>query len=294
MRTRLFFSLAFLYIYVGARTQDTIPFRLSPQNNMVISTVLNQKDTVSLMFHTGVSDVSIIEEQAKKIFDLEQSGKVEAKSWGGGGEARYLKNNQLNIGATQWDSLTIWVDKLSGAGTQGKFGPGLFGDQIVEINFDQNQLIIHPSLPDSSYMKSFSKFAATVDRGMLFLEGTLQIHDQYFVDQFMIHSGYSGTVLLNDQFSAKYSIGEQLKTISKSELKDAYGNVLITKKAILRRFHIGGFSFTDIPVNFFEGALGRQKISVIGGELLKRFNMLLDLKRSTIYLKPSQLMQTPF
>lgn len=38
--------------------------------------------------------------------------------------------------------------------------------------------------------------------------------------------------------------------------------------------------------------IGRQKMSVIGGEVLKRFNIVIDAERSFIYVRPNQLMKT--
>jgi hypothetical protein len=44
-----------------------------------------------------------------------------------------------------------------------------------------------------------------------------------------------------------------------------------------------------VPVSFFEGALGRQKVSVMGGDFLKRFNIVIDADRAFIYLKTNGL-----
>ena len=45
----------------------------------------------------------------------------------------------------------------------------------------------------------------------------------------------------------------------------------------------------DITVGFFSGAIGRQKMSVLGGNVLKRFNILIDSEREHIYLKSNGL-----
>lgn len=45
----------------------------------------------------------------------------------------------------------------------------------------------------------------------------------------------------------------------------------------------------NIPVGFFTGALGRQKMSIVGGDLLKRFNLIIDAERANIYLKENKL-----
>ena len=65
----------------------------------------------------------------------------------------------------------------------------------------------------------------------------------------MIHSGYGGSILYDDNFSAENSLGEQIKIIDEKELKDSYGNVLKTKKGILPKFTIGnhlGIPFVNL------------------------------------------------
>jgi hypothetical protein len=49
-----------------------------------------------------------------------------------------------------------------------------------------------------------------------------------------------------------------------------------------------------MPVGFFEGAIGKQKMSVVGGDVLKRFNILIGLDRTEIYLKPNSLFNNAF
>lgn len=273
---------------------DTIPFLLTPHNNISIQTILNKKDTLHLMFHTGESSVTLTEAAANQIADLKPDQSVEAKSWGGEGEAKYSKNNYFTIGNFSWDSLTVWVDKLSGPSTQGKFGPNLFEDKIIEIDFDNSLMVIHYSLPGPILEDGYQKFKLTFDRSSMFINGDLEIGEHSYSNTFMIHSGYGGTILLDDKFAVKHAIGDKLETISESELRDSFGNVLKTKKAVLPGLTIGGVEFPNIPIGFFEGAIGRQKMSVMGSEVLKRFNIFLDLRHSAIYLKPNKLMSLPF
>lgn len=61
--------------------------------------------------------------------------------------------------------------------------------------------------------------------------------------------------------------------------------MLKTQKAILPAFLIGKQRLTDVPVAFFGGALGRQKMSVLGCEILKRFDWILDAKREYVYIR---------
>jgi hypothetical protein len=100
--------------------------------------------------------------------------------------------------------------------------------------------------------------------------------------------------LLDDKFVRENNIGQQIIITGEKKLQDAYGNVLITKRGNLPMFIMGKLQLVNVPVGFFEGAIGRQQISIIGGDILKRFNWIIDAKREYIYLKPNNLFKTKF
>ncbi len=209
------------------------------------------------------------------------------KSWGGdNGTARESANNFLQIGTQSWDSLTISENKLSGKFSDGKFGPNLFKEKILELNFDKKILVLHKKMPPLE--NSYTPIPLVVDRGYWFIEGILSLEDTVICPRnFLIHSGYSGAILLDDQVAEQQHLTEKLEIISQSELRDSYGNVLITKQVMLPMLYFGPSAFEGIPVSFFAGAIDHQKMSVVGGKIIKRFNWIFDLNRSVIYMKPS-------
>lgn len=271
---------------------DTIPFRLTNHNNMVIEATLNGEDTLQLMFHTAASGMTVIQAAMPRIQSLQFNQQDTVSSWGGDQESRSSTGNSLQIGSLHWDDLTIWENERSGPETDGKFGLDFFADKIIEFNFEERQLVIHETLPllDPSY----EQFALIVDRGLPFLEGGSQVAGELYENRFLIHSGFGGSLLFDDVFVGTHQLGEHLEVISESQLSDSYGNVLKTKKAILPQFQIGEMTLTELPVGFFEGAIARQKMSVIGGDLLKRFHIVLDLQQKHIYLRINSLVEEPY
>lgn len=270
-----------------------IPFILTPHNNLSIKAILNEKDTVDLMFHLAASAVTLTEEALKKIKSVSFDRTDSVSSWGGAGNtSRHSKSNDLRIGEITWKSLPIWENKNSGPATDGKFGLDLFKDKVVMIDFEKKELTLSQELPKNT--KDYHKASVNYEDDMMFIEAASEIGNKVFKNRFLIHSGYAGTILFDDLFSSTNKLSEQLKTISEKQLKDSYGNVLKTKKAILPRFSIGSLKLEDIPVGFFDGAIGRQKMSILGGDVLKRFNIIIDANRQFIYLKPNKLIKTPY
>ena len=67
----------------------------------------------------------------------------------------------------------------------------------------------------------------------MFLEGIIKIGEVGYKNRFLIHSGYGGTLLFDNEFVEANNLGTQLEIIDEKVLKDSYGNSLKTKKAIL-------------------------------------------------------------
>ena len=293
--TLLYTCLLIFPFFQAAQAQEKpyiIPFELTSNNNLSVKAVVNKKDTVHLMFHTAASSVTLIEESVKKLSSLHFSGADTMKSWGGSeNTARFSKENTLQIGDLTWE-LPIWENKFSGPGTDGKFGPDLFKDKVIEIDFNKKVIVLHTSLPTKT--RHYTKLKATFDHDMLFVDATCNTGSQIINNRFLIHSGYAGCILLDDKFVADHKLGTQLKVIDTKEMKDSYGNVLKVQKAILPRFRLGNTTLFNVPVGFFEGAIGRYKMSMIGGDMLKRFNIIIDAPRTFVYLQPNKLKKIPF
>ena len=292
MKFQYTFILIFLFFSSNLIAQDRIPFVLTKYNNIVIQSILNETDTLNLMFHTAAGDVGLTETTTARLKSLNASGTDTVKTWGGESTARYSKGNDLSIGNFKQEGLTIWEGKRSGHGTDGKFGPNFFEGKIIEINFDESVLILHDALPEMA--SRYKKHDLIIKDGLMFLEIDSKIDKATYTNEFLIHSGYSGAILYDDDFSNEHKLGEQLTIVSESELKDSYGNVLKTKKAILPKLAIGKTKFKDIPVGFFEGTIGRQRMSVVGGNVIKRFNIIFDLQNGDIYLKKNNLHKLPY
>ena len=101
----------------------------------------------------------------------------------------------------------------------------------------------------------------------------------------MLHSGYSSALLLDDKFANQNSLSEKLSILSESKLLDSFGNVFKTKKTKVEGFTLGTTTLKMVPTSFFEGAIRNQKYSVVGMDVLKRFNLIFDLKENRLYFQ---------
>ena len=212
-----------------------IPFTLTESNNISVRVVINGTEPLNLLFHTAVDSISLTTAAVKKMQTLVVNESVEVESWGGTADSGMSRGNRVQIGDLEWNDQTIFVDGLSGPGTDGKFGPNLFAEKILEINFDNRELVIHPTLPKSASdaTSTYQRLDLSIKQGSMYIAGELAVGDNRFTNQFMVHSGFGGTALLDDEFVRVHQLASLLETISERELKDSFGNVLRTRKVKL-------------------------------------------------------------
>ncbi len=278
----------------NTKAKYSIPFHLTEYNNIVITGVLNNQDTVDLMLHTAASDVTLTEEAFVRLKTVKLDGTVDGvKSWGGStNSSDFSEGNSLAMGGLDWRDIKIWKDKYSGQHTDGKFGLDLFKNKIIEFDFDKEVLIIENKMPRKA--KKYDKLPLLATSTDMYIKAICQIDSDSFENSFLIHTGYGGSILLDDDFANQNKIGQRIEITGERILKDAFGNEVITKKGTLPIFNIGEQQLANAPIGFFEGAIGRQKLSLIGGDLFKRFNWIIDAERESIYLKPNKLFSTKF
>jgi Aspartyl protease len=261
----------------------SIPFTLSKQNNIVVEARINESDTLHLMLHTASSGVTLTEDAVRRLSGITFGNDAKIQSWGGTSDSRYSTGNRLRIGTLERDDVTVWENKNSGDGTDGKFGLDVFAGAVVEIDFDEARIVVHDSVPSKA--RGYEKVAIVNDNGELYIQGICLFGETKRSNRFLVHSGYAGGLLLDDAFASSSGIDGNIAITETSQLTDSFGHIIKVKKGIMPGFSLGNLALADVPVGFFSGAIGRQKKSVLGGDILKRFNLIFDISHNALYLK---------
>jgi hypothetical protein len=264
-------------------SESAIPFTLTDHNNIVVRVVLNDSDALNLMLHTAATDVTLTEDATRKSKSIKFTDTDKVKSWGGETDARFSKGNQVQIGDLKRNNINVWEDKNSGKDTDGKFGLDFFQNRIVEIDFDHGRIALHDNLPRK--VKKYEHLKIETQDGQLFVQGSCLLDGKTYTNKFLIHSGYSGGVLLDDAFAVSSGVDGKIKITDESSLKDSFGHTIKVKKGILPVFVLGNSKISNVPTGFFAGTIGAQKMSLIGSEILKQFNIIFDLANNDLYIE---------
>lgn len=292
MKVLLFFALLGSSLVLKAQSQsDTIAFSLNRQNNICIKARINNADTLVLMFHSASTGITLTNETVAKKLSLKLDNANTVQTWGGTAESRYSNGNTMIINGLKWENMTIYTNENTGEGTNGKFGYDLFTGKIVEIDYDKKRLIVHKTLP--KVVAKYTKSSFKIIQGSIYIGAALTISEEIYQDDFMFHTGYGGSILLDPKIGEKYRMQSRLITISTSELRDSFNNIIKIETKQLPQISLGGEALKNVPVSFAAQS-SAIPMKVLGNDLLKRFNVIFDFQKNDIYFKTNELKAMPF
>ncbi|MEG1200212.1 MAG: hypothetical protein RSD53_12515, partial [Algoriella sp.] len=233
----------------GQNMVKEIPFRLTKYNNILVPVIINQKDTVQLMLHTGSDYITIIEDSYKKMKSIAISDTLNnVTSWAGYSDMKMSQNNIVKFGEEEFNQIPIFIDKQSGHESDGKIGLKFFEGKYLEINFDENKLYVYDKAP--SKLKKYIKQNSRYSQETLYIKAFPLIGKKPIETEFMIHTGFSGALMISDDFAKEYKLLEKFEIIGESKLSDAAGNVILSKKSILPNFELANQTFQNVPMSF--------------------------------------------
>ena len=271
----------------GQNMMKEIPFRLTKYNNILVPVIINQKDTVQLMLHTGSDYITIIEDSYKKMKSIAISDTLNnVTSWAGYSDMKMSQNNIVKFGEEEFNQIPIFIDKQSGHESDGKIGLKFFAGKYLEINFDENKLYVYDKAP--SKLKKYIKLNSRYSQETLYIKAFPLIDKKPIETEFMIHTGFSGALMISDDFAKEYKLLEKFEIIGESKLTDAAGNVILSKKSILPNFELANQTFQNVPMSFFDSTIKIQHKNIMGGDLIKRFNLILNPEKDILYVKKSK------
>ncbi|MGV0980346.1 hypothetical protein [Empedobacter falsenii] len=282
----LLFTIISIVIF-GQNMVKEIPFRLTKYNNILVPVIINQKDTVQLMLHTGSDYITIIEDSYKKMKSISISDTLNnVTSWAGYSDMKMSQNNVIKFGDEEFSKIPIFIDKQSGHESHGKIGLKFFEGKYLEINFDENKLYVYDIAPTK--LKKYTKLNSRYSQETLYIKAFPFIDKKPIETEFMIHTGFSGALMISDDFAKEYKLLEKFEIIGESKLSDAAGNVILSKKSILPDFELANQTFKNVPMSFFDSTIKIQHKNIMGGDLIKRFNLILNPEKDILYVKKSK------
>jgi len=144
----------FLFSLSVLNAQETIPFRMTKYNNLIVKTRVNQKDSLDLMFQIAMEEASVSPERTRS------AGHIVFKDGISDG-------NTVSIGKNTYQDIRFFDNELTGHEADGKIGTGIFKGKIFEIDYDHSRLSVYKTMPD---LKGYQAVPLLYRNGQYFIQ----------------------------------------------------------------------------------------------------------------------------
>lgn len=278
-------------------------------NNLIVLPLEINGSKLTFVLDSGVSKPILFNLSDKDSIQINNVSEVTIRGLGDGEPMKALSSigNAFKLGDAKNYNQDLYVvlDKeinfstSLGIPVHGILGYDLFRDFVVEVNYAAQNIKLHnPALYKQPSSKKAQTLPITIEKRKAYVEGTVLMKDEENVPvKLLVDTGSSDALWLFHQPEKGLDIPE--KNYEDYLGRGLSGNIF-GKRTKVRGIKIGDFELKDAKAAFpyresfgYIKNLGDRNGSV-GGEILKRFNIIFDYQRGQVTLKKNANFRDPF
>jgi predicted aspartyl protease len=302
MHKVFFITLFFLISYTVAPAQNTpvtiLPFELRQDNRIYIKCRVNDTDALTFMFDTGANSMVINRDILDKKLKMALDGESDNLGANGAGKVPVSAKNTLGFGNIKIENTKFVAISYGENSFDGVFGSNIMAGYVIEIDYDKKELRFYT--PKSYVYKTgeYDRYKIEERSGVFVTASSLNIGKKKYKGYFEIDTGGDGELQLTSPFVAKYQLDKSFKKVATATATGSDGTSVDSPIVVVPEIQLGHKYFYRVPVILSTAKSGIFASTTIdgiyGNNFLKRFNMILDISRKQIFLKPNNLLHTPY
>jgi hypothetical protein len=281
----------------------TVPFELIGPH-LYIKVQTSHSDSLNFIFDTGATGGTIDSLTAEKA-GLSLNRKTVSVAGSGGVKTFTMAEHQsLKMNNFEVKNVNLVLANLSslsadlGTRLDGIVGYEILNQYVTRIDFDQKKMSFYKdirAIDTSGYTSIPFEFNKNVLIPRFPITITLD-NGESFTGRVMFDTGNAFPLLVSTPFS-KYHNFDQKLGISSEEGGRGMHSVTRDKLANITSMSFNGFRFGKMGVRLTINDQAEPRdgyLGILGIEVIKRFNVILDYAEKKIYLKPNHMYHESF
>lgn len=264
---------------VNPPKHDIIPFVLTIDHNIQTQAILNKKDSLKLLFDTGASGFYLKKTAIKEFLNPEGKSLT----------MKDISDNHFKISDLEWEHEQVYPLEATGDCCQGMFGWDIFDGKVVEIDYDTNEITVHTKSPKIS--RDYERFEMEIMKEHFCINLEIEADNKRYSSRFLFDTGYQRTIMLDNDLMNKIGLPlQQLPLIKTSVMYNSRNEEIPVNIVAAEKLIFGKYTLEKIPaqINSYNKPSG-YATNILGNEILKRFNVILDFQENVVYMKPNHL-----
>jgi len=277
-----------------AFAQEIIPFELGDDNRIYIKGLINQSDTLNLVFDLG-ANITVINKTKMEAKNVNIKFDTLVLNGGGNGSSEESKsfNNIVTIGRKNYSGKDVLgISYPESEKLDGLIGWDFFGNKIVEIDYESKELLISDNLPD--YYVRYSKNKLKFINNLPYIKTIIYKEKKKIKIYSMLDTGYNSTLKVYYNTVIENKLLNEYPIMGESTSTGTDGTIAKSDYVLLPRIEIGGYEIYNMPADLVKTEVNSYIPALFGGNLIKRFHIILDFKNKDVYIKPNTMINSQF
>jgi len=282
------------FIAPQAQLLTKVPFKMLTGGVITLKATLNDiTDSLNFILDTGSGGISLDSTTITRLKIKTEMSDRTIRGIAGIRQVRFTYNNKLHLPGLTLDSLNFHINDYEvltsayGEKIDGIIGYSFLSRYLVAVNYD--------SLNFSVYTKGTYKYPKG---GYLFkpilvnipiINGEIR-DDREVSNRFYFDTGAGMCVLLSADFVNDSSFLRTRRKWFKTQAEGLGGKASM-KMGVVRQVKVGPFKFKNVPAYIFEDDYNVTSYPYLGGlignDLLRRFNIVLNYEKREIHMTPN-------
>jgi len=284
-----------------AKLLSTFPFRQFTGGVVLVKARFAEyPDSLNFILDTGSGGISLDSTTCERLKIKSSPSDRTIRGIAGIRTVRFVYNQKLHLPNLDVDSLNFHVNDYEiltaayGEQIDGIIGFSFLSRYIVKIDYDSSKIHV------------YSKGSMKYPRGGFLLRPILstlpiqvaRIHDEREINsRFYFDTGAGLCLLLSSDFVDDSSLLSKKKKPVLTQ-GEGLGGKMEMKLTTVRDFKLGPYRFKKVPTYIFDDNYNVTAYPYLGGlignDILRRFNIIINYDRRDIYLQPNTHFRDPF
>jgi hypothetical protein len=257
------------------------------------STLNNIADSLNFILDTGSGGISLDSTTVSRLGVKTTPSDRTIRGIAGMRKVSFAYNNRLNIPGLSVDSLDFHINdydiltSVYGERVDGIIGYSFFSRYIVKINYDSSKVYVYSKgvmkYPKGGYLLKPTIASLVIQSGSLRDERS--VSSRFFFD-----TGAGLCLMFSKDFVEDSALIPKRRKQVFTQVEGVGGKkqMILTT---LKEFRLGPYKFRKIPTYIFEDEFNITSYpylgGIIGNDLLRRFNVILNYEKRDVYLMPN-------
>ena len=296
---KIVFTFLILSSTLFSKAQTTeIPFELKG-SHLYIKIQSKNNDNLNFIFDTGATGTTIDSTVAERVGISKDNLQTVTIDGNGGSQAYQMAaKQQLNMGGLALKDLNLVMANFKslsanlGHQLDGIIGYDVLSRYITKIDFDQKKLSLYEKMNETD-TSDYTGIPFEFSKNILIPRFPISItlaNGETFTGRVMFDTGSIFSLIVSNGFNKFHDFKSK---IGPSAMTHGRGVSAVTNDqiAIIKSMSVQGFDFGPMSIRLTVSETGKAYdgyLGILGIEIIKRFNVILDYTDQKIYLRPNK------